>query len=150
MKDYCIGVGTVLMRKSIFSRNKKFFNTKFNIIGDFDLFTRISQNFYFASIQMPLLIYRIHNKSFSNNNYHMYVKELKFWLKDQKTPYRDQFFYVSEKILYMETILNILNNKYVLSLKNIFQILSLKKKIKLLIFLFIPSFFLKRLRDNFS
>ena len=150
LKDYCIGVGTVLMRKSIFSRNKKFFNTKFNIIGDFDLFTRISQNFYFASIQMPLLIYRIHNKSFSNNNYHMYVKELKFWLKNQKTPYREKFFYVSEKILYMETILNILNNKYVLSLKNIFQILSLKKKVKLLIFLFIPSFFLKKIRDNFS
>ena len=138
------------MRKSIFTRNKESFNKKFNIIGDFDLFTRISQKFYFESIQLPLLIYRIHNKSFSNNNYHMYVKELKFWLKNQKTSYRDQFFYVSEKILYIETILNILNNKYILSLKNIFQILSLKNKVKLLIFLFIPPFILKKLRNNFS
>ena len=150
LKDYCIGIGTVLMRKSIFTRNKESFNKKFNIIGDFDLFTRISQKFYFESIQLPLLIYRIHNKSFSNNNYHMYVKELKFWLKNQKTSYRDQFFYVSEKILYIETILNILNNKYILSLKNIFQILLLKNKVKLLIFLFIPSFILKKLRNNFS
>ena len=150
LKDYCIGVGTVLMRKSIFTRNKESFNKKFNIIGDFDLFTRISQKFYFESIQLPLLIYRIHNKSFSNNNYHMYVKELKFWHKNQKTSYRDQFSYVSEKILYIETILNILNNKYILSLKNIFQILSLKNKVKLLIFLFIPPFILKKLRNNFS
>ena len=138
------------MRKSIFLRNKKFFNKKFNIIGDFDLFTRISKNIFFASIQIPLLIYRIHNRSFSNNNYYMYVEELKFWLKNQEIPYRYSFFYVREKILYIETILNILNNKYILSLKNIFQIVSFKKKIKLFIFLFIPSFILKKLRNNFS
>ena len=150
LKDYCIGIGTVLMRKSIFLRNKKFFNKKFSIIGDFDLFTRISKNIFFASIQIPLLIYRIHNRSFSNNNYHMYVKELKFFLKNEKISHRYQFFYVKEKILYIETILNILNNKYILSLKNIFQIVSFKNKIKLFVFLFIPTFILKKLRDNFS
>ena len=149
-KDYCVGIGTVVMRKSIFFRQKIFFNKKFNIIGDFYLFTRISQNIFFASIQLPLLIYRIHNKSYSNNNYHMYIKELKFWLKNQKVSYKNCFFYVREKILYMETILNILNKKYILSIKNIFHISSINKKIKLFVFLFIPSFILKRLRDNFS
>jgi hypothetical protein len=80
----------------------------------------------------------------------MYIKELKFWLKNQKISYNNYFFYVSEKILYMETILNILNKKYIISLKNIFYISSLKTKIKLFIFLFIPPFILKKLRDNFS
>jgi glycosyltransferase involved in cell wall biosynthesis len=150
LKDYFVGIGTVVMRKSIFLRKKKFFNKKFNIIGDFDLFTRISQNIFFASIQQPLLIYRIHNKSYSNNNYHMYIKELKFWLKNQKASYKDCFFYVKEKILYMETILNILNKKYTSALKNIFYISSISKKIKLFTFLFIPAFILKKLRDNFS
>jgi glycosyltransferase involved in cell wall biosynthesis len=150
LKDYCVGIGTVLMRKSIFLRYKNFFNKKFNIIGDFDLFIRVSKSFFFASIQVPLLTYRIHNKSYSNNNYHMYIKELKFWLKNQKVSYKNYFFYISEKILYMETILNILNKKYILSLKNIFYISSLKKKIKLFIFLLIPPFILKKLRDNFS
>ena len=149
-KDYCVGIGTVVMRKSIFFRQKIFFNKKFNIIGDLDLFIRISQNIFFASIQLPLLIYRIHNKSYSNNNYHMYIKELKFWLKNQKVSYKDRFFYVREKILYMETILNILNKKYISSLKNIFYISSVKKKIKLFTFLFIPPFILKKLKDNFS
>ena len=150
LKDYCVGIGTVVMRKSIFLRHKKFFNKKFNIIGDFDLFIRISKNIYFASIQLPLLIYRIHNKSYSNNNYRMYIMELKFWLKHQNVSCKNYCFYVREKILYMETILNILNKKYILSLKNIFYISPLNKKIKLFIFLLIPAFLLKKLRDNFS
>lgn len=150
LRDYCIGIGTVIMRKSIFFRHKNFFNKKFNIIGDFDLFIRISQKFFFGSIQLPLLTYRIHNKSYSNNNYHMHIKELKFWLRNQKASFKSCFFYVTQKILYMETILNILNKKYILSLKNIFYISSLKTKIKLFIFLFIPPFILKKLRNNFS
>lgn len=150
LNDYCIGIGTVVMRKSIFLRYKNFFNKKFNIIGDFELFIRISKIFFFASIQLPLLTYRIHNKSYSNNNYHMHIEELKFWLKNQKVSCKDYFFYIREKILYMETMLNILNKKYILSLKNIIYISSLKKKIKLFIFLFIPPFILKKLKDNFS
>lgn len=150
LKDYCIGIGTVVLRKSIFLKNTNFFNKKFNIIGDFDLFVRISQNILFANIQQPLLTYRVHNKSYSNNNYHMHIKELKFWLKKQKISHKNYFFSVREKILYMETILNILNKKYILSLKNIFFISSFKKKTKLFIFLFIPTFILKKLRDNFS
>ena len=150
LKNYCVGIGTVVMRKSIFLRYKNFFNKKFNIIGDFELFIRISKIFFFASIQLPLLTYRIHNKSYSSNNYHMHIEELKFWLKNQKVSCKDYFFYIREKILYMETMLNILNKKYILSLKNIIYISSLKKKIKLFIFLFIPPFILKKLKDNFS
>jgi hypothetical protein len=80
----------------------------------------------------------------------MHIEELKFWLKNQKVSCKDYFFYIREKILYMETMLNILNKKYILSLKNIIYISSLKKKIKLFIFLFIPPFILKKLKDNFS
>jgi glycosyltransferase involved in cell wall biosynthesis len=150
LKDYCIGIGGVIMKKNLFLKNKEIFNKKFNIIGDFDLFTRLSKKIYFASIQEPLLIYRIHNKSFSNNHRQMYINELKFWLIKQKIFDSRSFIYVRQKIIYMEAILNILNKKYILSLKKIFQVLSLEKKIKLFIFLLIPSFILKKLRDNFS
>jgi len=150
LKDYCIGIGTVIMKKTLFPKNKEIFNNKFNIIGDFDLFTRLSKNIYFASIQMPLLIYRIHNKNFSNNHRQIYINELKFWLKNQKTFNIKSFIYVRQRILYMEAVLSILSKKYILSLKKISQVLSLKKKIKLFIFLLIPSFILKKLRDNFS
>ena len=150
LKDYCIGIGTVVMRKSLFLKNKEIFNKKFNIIGDFDLFIRLSKNIYFASIQEPLSIYRIHNKSFSNKHRQMYINELKFWLIKQKIHDSSSFIYVRQRLIYLEAIFNILNKKYILSLKKIFQVFSLEKKIKLFFFLLIPSFILKKLKDNFS
>ena len=141
MKDYFIGINSVVMRKNIFLKNKKFFNKKFNIIGDFDLFTSISKNTYFATIQEPLVTYRIHDNNFSNINYKMYISEFKVWLKLQKEFSVNDFFYVKERILYMEIMLNIMNKKYFNSLNKILQISPFIKKIKLLIFLFITIFF---------
>jgi glycosyltransferase involved in cell wall biosynthesis len=150
LNQYFIGIGTVLMKREIFFKNKEFFNKKYNIIGDFDFFVRISKKFFFASIQSPLLTYRIHNKSFSHNNYKIYIKEFKYWFKNQSFDCSDKFFYAIEKTLYMEAIINIFNRNYTLFIKKIYQIHSYKKKIKLLIFLLIPNFFLKKLINNFS
>jgi hypothetical protein len=150
LKNYFLGIGTVVIRKSIFIKNKKYFDGKYNIIGDFDFFSRISKNTYFASIQNPLLIYRIHKESFSNKNYKMHINEFKSWIKNQRLFDENSIFFVKQKIIYMETILNILNKRYVLALINILQIDSKKKKIKLIFFLFIPNFIFKKLKSNFS
>ena len=88
LKKYFIGICTVVVRKKIFTQKKNLFNKKYNIIGDFDLFIRIANKNYFASIQEPLSIYRIHNNSFSNKNYLMHINELKFWL-ESKVNYND-------------------------------------------------------------
>lgn len=150
LKNYFLGIGTVLIKKDIFLKRKDFFNTKFNIIGDFDFFTRISKNDYFVCIQRPLSIYRIHKESFSNKNYQMHINELKFWIKKEKFFDESLIFSVRQKIFYMEIILNIFNKKYIESLKMLKQIQSVTKKIKLLIFLLIPNFIFKKLKNNFS
>ena len=150
LKNYFLGIGTVIIKKDIFIKRKKFFNEKFNIIGDFDNFIRISKNNYFSCIQRPLSIYRMHNKSFSNTNYKMHIDELKFWVNKNYFINKNLLFYVNQKILYMEIILNILKKKYKASFKIIPKIHSVKKKIKLLIFLIIPNFIFKKIKINFS
>lgn len=150
LKNYFLGIGTVIIKKDIFFKKKNFFNERFNIIGDFDNFIRISKNNYFACIQRPLLIYRIHKKSFSNKNYKMHVDELKFWVKKKYYLKKDLLFFVKQKILYMEIILYIFNRKYIQSIKMIQKIYSETKKVKLLIFLIIPNFILKKIKSNFS
>ena len=140
LNDYFIGINTVILRRSIILREKKIFNNKFNIIGDFDLFMRLSKKIYFASINKPIVIYRVHSKNFSKNNYKMYIKELKFWLNKQKLISKCKIIYVKERILYLEAIKYILNKKFIFSLKKIFKLLSLKKKIKLLTLLFLNFF----------
>ena len=150
LKNYFLGIGTVLIKKDIFIKRKNFFNERFNIIGDFDNFIRISKNNYFSCINRPLSIYRIHKKSFSNKNYKMHVDELKFWVKTNYSLDKNLLFFVKQKILYMEIILNLLNKKYILSLKMIQKIHSVRKKVKLLIFLIIPNFIFKKIKSNFS
>jgi hypothetical protein len=150
LKNYLLAIGTVLIKKDTYFKRKNFFNAKYNIIGDFDFFTKLSKHFYFACIQRPLSIYRIHEESFSNKNYQMHINELKFWIKIQKAFDNNLIYYVRQKILYMQIILNIFNKKYILSVKEIQQISSVKIKIKLIIFLLIPNFFFKKLKKNFS
>ena len=150
LKNYFLGIGTVIIKKDIFLKRKKFFSGKFNIIGDFDNFIRISKNNYFSCVQYPLSIYRIHNKSFSSINYKMHIDELKFWVKKNYFIKKNLLYYVKQKILYMEIILNIFQKKYLASLKKIRKIYSVKKKIKLLIFLIIPNFIFKKIKINFS
>ena len=79
LDNYKIGILTVMMRKRLF---KKFrFNEKFNIIGDFDLFTRLSINNKIDCLQNPLAFYRIHTNNYTNKNLPAYNKELKIWFK---------------------------------------------------------------------
>ena len=150
LKNYFIGMVTVVFKRNIFKKNKKLFNNKYNIIGDFDLFTRISRNFNFAYIHLPLATYRVHNMSTTNNNYQQYVNELKLWLKNQKFFNKNFLFFIEERILFMEALINILNKRYLISIQKIFKISSFKKKIKLFIFLLITNFILKILKSNFS
>ena len=149
LKNYLLGIGTVLIKKDIFKKSKSFFNERFNIIGDFDFFIRLSQNNYYSCVQNPLLIYRIHKESLSNKNYHLHINELKFWVKKEKFFDERLVFFVRQKIIYMEIILNIFNNKYVTSLKMLQKLHSVTKKIKLFIFLLIPNFIFKKFKNNF-
>ena len=146
LKNYLIGICTVIVKKYLLK--KKLFNRKFNIIGDFDLFTKLSVNNYFACVQEPLSIYRVHKNSFSNKNYEMHVNELKYWLSNQSNFKKKSFFFFKQKIIYMEAILNLLNKNYILSIEQIFKIYSIKKKIKFFLILLIPNYILKILKNN--
>ena len=63
LNNYCIGILTVMIRKEIFLKNK--FDKSYNIIGDFDLFLRLSKKYEIKSIQKPLSYYRNHNENLS-------------------------------------------------------------------------------------
>ena len=149
LKNYFIGICTVVIKKKYLMQKNNLFNKRYNLIGDFDLFTRISRRNYFACVQEPLSIYRIHKNSFSNQNYLLHINELKFWLKKQFIFNNVALHYIKEKIIYMEVIYNLLNKNYILAIKKIYNLSSFTKKVKLFIFLFIPNFIFKKLKHNF-
>ena len=63
LNDYKLGILSVFINKKLFKNNK--FDKKYNIIGDFDFFIRLSLKEKFYCINKPLAIYRNHDTNFS-------------------------------------------------------------------------------------
>ena len=106
LKNYTIGILTVCAHKKIFE--KYFFETKYNVIGDFDLFIKISREISIGCIQKPLANYRIHDNNFSKKKIHIHINELKNWIKEKESVFSEAGFSLfSQKIfLYKLTLKN--------------------------------------------
>ena len=77
--EYCIGIVTVCLERKIFKKYK--FNNKYNIIGDFEFFLKISKKYNFGYQKDSLACYRIHKNNYSIKKVDLYLKELSDWSK---------------------------------------------------------------------
>lgn len=108
IKDYKVGILTVMIKKSFYLKLEKKFNEKFSIIGDFDLFLRLSKICEFKSLKNPLAYYRLHGKNLSVINRAKEPEELKLWLDENKNNISSfQISLIQKKIDYI----NFLNSK---------------------------------------
>ena len=82
LNNFKMPILTVLAKKKIFQKYK--FNKKYNIIGDFDLFVRISLKEKIYSLQEPLAFYRVHSSSMSTRRIDLNISELKNWLNENR------------------------------------------------------------------
>tara|TARA_B100000579_G_C22803304_1_gene841110 strand:+ start:983 stop:1765 length:783 start_codon:yes stop_codon:yes gene_type:complete len=82
MKNYTLGILTVFIKKTIFKNQN--FDKKFNIIGDFDFFIKLSLMHKIFYLHKPLAIYRVHDANYSKINLNKYVLELDYWLRRNK------------------------------------------------------------------
>ena len=82
LRKYTIGILTVIMEKKLFENHR--FNKNYNIIGDFDLFTRLSLKYPFYKIDKPLAYYRSHTSNFFKIKKNDYIYELEHWIKSNK------------------------------------------------------------------
>ena len=63
LKNYFIVILTVMVKKDIFKENR--FDEIYNIIGDFDFFTRLSLKYPIYCIDEPLAYFRFHSSNYS-------------------------------------------------------------------------------------
>ena len=113
LKRYSVGISAILLKKKIFEKFE--FNPDYQIIGDFDLFLRLSLVEKFHPIQEPLLTYRHHADNFSNKNLNIYINELENWLKKNEYSFykKKNFFFLKFYIfkLKIKNYLKILKTK---------------------------------------
>ena len=80
---------TTMIRKKMFSKYS--FDKSYSIIGDFDLFLRMSLKEKIFSIQEPLAYYRIHDSNMTTNKIDLNIQELEKWFYKnyQKKNFKD-------------------------------------------------------------
>ena len=146
IKNYTVGILTTIIRKQLLFKEKIFFNNKYNIIGDFDLFLRLAKKCIFKTIQFPVATYRIHDKNLSLLKRKTEIKEFKDWFKKNKKNLNlEQKNYFIKHIINLEFISLKFEKKYFklifFFIFNLNKLLSLKN-IAIIIF---PSLLLKKI-----
>jgi len=71
-----IGLLTIMIKKEALDILNKKFDSRFHIIGDYDLMLRISRNWDFNVCQIPLAYYRWHGENESIKNKYLGIQEL--------------------------------------------------------------------------
>jgi len=144
--NYNIGILTTVIRKKFYLELEKKFDERFSIIGDYDLFMRLSKICLFQGIQKPLASHRLHGKNFSNLNKDKEIEEIEIWLKENELNL-DKL--QMEKLIKKYENKNFLNNKIDGKFIESLNILINSKKnllnTKNLVLLLTPSILLKKL-----
>ena len=136
---------TAIIRKKYYIKLEKKFDERFTIIGDFDLFLRLSKLYFFKSIQNPLAYYRLHGKNLSTINVNKEIEELDVWLRENR---------LNLSKLHIKKITKSVDYRRFVKLKiegrlreSLIMLLKLKVnpfKIKNLVIFFMPIFILKK------
>jgi len=151
IKRRCVTILTAVIRKSEYYSLNSGFNKKYQLIGDFDLFFRISKKVLFDCVQQPLAFYRLHENNFTKKNRQMEMEELEDWFNDFKKIKsffsKEESDLINEDILYKKITILILKKKILTAIINILKFPNNLKKIKLLITLLIPKYFLEKMKE---
>ena len=143
--NYSVIIVTTVIRKKLYLKSKKKFDERFSIVGDFDLFTRLSKMCLYESIQEPLAFYRLHGKNFSTINKEKEVEEFELWMRENKFNLSDlQAKKLQKNVNYRKFVNCKIDGKYK---KCINMLLNSKIglfNIKNLFLFFVPIFLLKK------
>ena len=102
LNNYTIGIGTACVKKKIFDKQK--FNKKYNIIGDFDFFVKLSKKNEIGYIKKPLFVYRIHTLNYSTKNLNEFKLEFDNWIRINKYKYEKLGFSLKKQKFYLRKI----------------------------------------------
>ncbi len=149
IKNYQIGILTVLLRKSFLNKNK-LFDFKYDLLSDFDFILNFSQKYIFKVIEKPLAFYRIHENQLQKKKMISQAKQFCDWYEQKKIKKKFKKFDLSsidKKYEYFSVLKEINNSKLKLLLK-ILSKFSFKNLIKITAIVLLPRRFVFRFIDN--
>ena len=149
IKNYQIGILTVILRKS-FLNHKKLFDFKYDLLADYDFILKFSLKYKFNAVNKPLAFYRIHENQLQKKKMISQARQFCEWFEKKKIKNKFKKFDLTsiyKKYEYCSLLKEINNSKIKLFLK-IFQQFSFKNFIKISAIISLPKKFIFRLIDN--
>ena len=109
LSNYPIGISTVMINKNILKNGNLLFDSRYSIIGDFDLFVNLSLSIKFYGINEPLSNYRLHESNYTNKNTDQWLEEFETWLNINDNKFKEKF---NESLNKVRTYLSYLKVKF--------------------------------------
>ena len=143
-ENYQVILSSVIIRKSFLFDLPYIFNKNYNVIGDFDLFLRLSEKNLVHSINEPLVNIRYHNENFSRLNRDLFYKEYKNWYSKviKFKNYKNNKKIFLKNLKYLEIIKDLVKFKSVKIFLKIVYYPFCFNKINLFIIFFTPRYLL--------
>ena len=138
LDNFKMPILTTMIRKKVFLKNK--FDKQYNIIGDFDLFVRISLKEKIYSLQKPLAYYRIHETNMTTKKIDLNIKELEKWVSKYNKNYRFKnydFSKIKKVIRTLKIKKNFIFGNKVKAISELFKTPFNPNNLKYLMFLFL-------------
>ena len=147
IKNYQIGILTVLLRKSVLNKNK-LFDFKYDLLSDFDFILNFSQKHIFKVIKKPLAFYRIHENQLQKKKMISQANSFVIGMRKKNKKFKKfDLSSIDKKYEYFSVLKEINNSKLKLLLK-IFNKFSFKNLIKITAIVLLPRRFVFRFIDN--
>ncbi|MBT7557500.1 glycosyltransferase [Candidatus Woesearchaeota archaeon] len=144
LHSYSVGFLTVIIRRDAISNKDVFFDTRYNIIHDFDLIINISINWKFACVQDPLACYRYHEKNETIKKIDEYIKELEFWINENESnlgiSLQKSFYRKKDMLLYLKGKEMVKKGNRVAALFYLYKISFCMEKFKLFVIIVLPKY----------
>ena len=149
IKNYPVGLLTIMIRKKFIQKEKEIFKVKYNYLGDLDFVLRFSLKYKFAAVQECIGVYRQHNSQMQKKNFKTKSIQFSKWYNEITS--KEIFGPIEDLKLFTEwerfhSNLTLVKEKR--NWKVLFKILKYPNnlnKLKLLIIFFFPDFVSRRI-----
>lgn len=150
LKQHTAGLLTLVIKRQAIENLKYPFDSRYHIIGDFDMIVRLSVEWNFYCVQEPIAYYRWHGANETTRVKDLEISELEMWYvemqQNKQISESVNFTRFVNTISYMKAMQNIAKGYYRKALTLFWTLPIGSKKIKLLSALIIPKFLLKKVR----
>lgn len=151
LKNFNIGLPVIMLRKDLLKyKDHELFDSRFNLIGDFDLMMRLAIDRRFFYINHPLAYYRIHGNNETKKSYKRWADEFSIWQTDNAPVFGkyNNFRKISEIIVFHNALDAKFNGSLIRSFKYLFARPICLSRCRLAAILLTPRFVIDWVRKR--